>query len=306
MAKTDQMLRLKFIESFLRRRKDHGASYEEIFEYLSQKDKFKDSEGGLKFTKRTFQRDIIALREVFDVEIVYRRSTNTYIIDNEGIDEAQQSIYDRLLIVEAYREIKGRKDIMHFEPRRAGGLTWMKDLIHAIEHRMIITLNYTKFGEGTTTKKVLEPYALKEFRNRWYLLANERDGKEFFVKTYGLDRISDLEFTASTFPRQQYDPEEAFVHSFGIISTLGEEPQEIILSFDAEQGKFIKTLPLHHSQEVLIDDETEYRIKLTLVPTYDFEREILLHGQRVKVLSPESLKQRIKCEVENMMATYLL
>ena len=304
MAKTDQMLRLKFIESFLRRRKDHGASYEEIFEYLSQKDKFKDSEGGLKFTKRTFQRDIIAIRDVFDVEIVYRRSTNSYIIGNDDIDDGQQSIYDKLLIVEAYREIKGRKDIMRFETRRAGGLSWMNGLLHAIQHRKVITFQYTKFGEGTTTKKVLEPYALKEFHNRWYLLANERDGTDFFVKTYGIDRISDLEFSASTFSRQQYDPEEAFVHSFGIISTLGQKPQEIILSFDADQGKYIKTLPLHHSQEVLIDDDTEYRIKLSLVPTYDFEREILSHGQRVKIIAPESLRKRLEKEVECMLTNF--
>lgn len=37
MAKKEQMLRLKFIEEFLRRKKDKGASYEEISDYLTRK-----------------------------------------------------------------------------------------------------------------------------------------------------------------------------------------------------------------------------------------------------------------------------
>ena len=82
-----------------------------------------------------------------------------------------------------------------------------------------------------------------------------------------------------------------FVNSFGIISTLGEIPETIVLSFDYEQGKFIKTLPIHHSQKALIDNDSEYRIELTLVPTYDFYQELLTHTGRMKILSPENVKE---------------
>jgi predicted DNA-binding transcriptional regulator YafY len=71
-------------------------------------------------------------------------------------------------------------------------------------------------------------------------------------------------------------------------------PKEIILSFDPDQGKYIKTLPLHESQQILIDKEDKLQIKLTLYITYDFIMELLSHGEKVKVLKPGSLADEIK------------
>ena len=145
---------------------------------------------------------------------------------------------------------------------------------------------------------------LKEFKNRWYLLANEKDGKDLFLKTFGLDRITDLEISNSTFKPTKIDIEKYFINSFGIIYTENEQPEEIVLSFDPEQGQYIKTLPMHHSQKVLIDNYKEYRIQLTLFPTYDFEREVLSHGERVKIISPKSFRNHLSKEVKNMMKNY--
>lgn len=305
MAKIEQILRLKFIEDFLRSRKTAGASYEEIHEYLIRKYTQQDiDQDQLKFTKRTFLRDKEAISKVLKTDIVYRRSTNTYAIDEENEDEFQEDVFDNLLLVEAFREVKGKKDVMLFEQRKSRGLQWLNGLVHAITHQKIITLQYTKFWEGVSHKKVLEPYALKEFKNRWYLLAHEKNDEKYFLKTFGLDRISDLEIAPSTFKPKKYDAEKDFENSFGIISTLNETPHEIILSFNYYQGKYIKTLPLHHSQEILNDDDTEFRIKLTLVPTYDFEREILSHGSSVKIISPLSFKNHLKSEVEAMLKNF--
>ena len=305
MAKIEQMLRLKFIEDFLRSRKAKGASYEEIQDYLQRKYEERDIKlDDLKFTKRTFLRDKVAISKVLKTDIIYRRSTNTYAIDDDNEDELQEDVFDNLLLVEAYRNVKGKKNIMLFEQRKSRGLHWLSGLVHAITHQKIITLQYTKFWEGVSHDKVLEPYAVKEFKNRWYLLAHEKNDEKYFIKTFGLDRIYDLEIAPSTFKPKRYDAEKDFENSFGIISTLNETPEEIVLSFDYDQGKYIKTLPLHHSQEILVDDDDEFRIKLTLVPTYDFEREILSHGSSVKIISPLSFKNHLKSEVEKMMNNF--
>ena len=305
MAKKEQMLRLKFIEEFLRRRKYRGASFEEINEYLESKYQDRGIKlDDLKFTKRTFLRDKEAIKMVFGIDIIYRRSSNTYAIEYDEIDEYHEDVFDNLLLVEAYREVKGKKNVMFFEQRKSRGLHWLNGLVHAITHHQIITLRYTKFWEGVSHKRTLEPYALKEFRNRWYLLANERDGKDFFLKTFGLDRISDLEISNSSFKPEKIDIENYFKNSFGIIYGDNEEVEEIVLSFDSEQGQYIKTLPMHHSQKVLIDNDKEYRIQLTLFPTYDFEREVLSHGERVKVISPKNFKEHLQNEVKNMLKNY--
>lgn len=124
------------------------------------------------------------------------------------------------------------------------------------------------------------------------------------MKTFGLDRISNLDIKNTSFKRENYDAEKEFKNSFGIIAPNGKKPQEIILSFHKEQGNYIKALPIHHSQKILVDNDDEIRVSVFLVPTFDFEREILSLGQNVKILEPESFKEHLKKEVENMLTQF--
>lgn len=298
------MLRLLFIEEFLRRRKDRGATYPEIADYLETQ--FAEKGLELKFTERTFQRDKLAIADVFGIQISYSRKKNAHFIEEEELELSQESVFDQLLLVEAYRETKGKADVMFFEPRRARGLEHLNGLIHAITQKKVLSFTYQKFWENEKSSKVVMPYALKEFKNRWYLLAADYQSKNtsFFLKTYGLDRISDLNISNTSFKRENIDIEKAYKNSFGIISTLGKETQEILLKFDREQANYIKALPLHHSQTVIAENETETIFRVSLVPTYDFQREILSYGKRVQVLAPESFIQELKAEVEIMLKNF--
>ena len=298
------MLRLLFIEEFLRRRKDRGATYPEIADYLESQ--FAEKGLELKFTERTFQRDKLAIADVFGIQISYSRKKNAHFIEEEELELSQESVFDQLLLVEAYRETKGKADVMFFEPRRARGLEHLNGLIHAITQKKVLSFTYQKFWENEKSSKVVMPYALKEFKNRWYLLAADYQSKNpsFFLKTYGLDRISDLNISNTSFKRENIDIEKAYKNSFGIISTLGKETQEILLKFDREQANYIKALPLHHSQTVIAENETETIFRVSLVPTYDFQREILSYGKRVQVLAPESFIQELKAEVEIMLKNF--
>ena len=302
MAKNEQMLRLKYIEDLLRRKKEVGASFREIEQYLTEKFEEKDMPEQLKFTERTFQRDKNAILEVFGIEISYSRKRNCYYIKEEELEISEASIYDHLLLVEAYRETKDRADIMLFEPRKSRGLDLLHGLIHAIVHRKVVSFTYQKFWTDEKFSRAVEPYALKEFEHRWYLLAKEHKPKDgqFFIKTFGLDRISDLEIKNPTFNKEKYDPNEEFRDSYGIIAPNGNKPEEIVLKFDRQQGNYIKALPLHHSQKITSETADEITFKLNLVPTYDFERELLSYGSRVTVVKPKKLKERLKAEVGQM------
>ena len=304
MAKNEQMLRLLFIEEFLRRRKDRGATYPENADYLETQ--FAEKGLELKFTERTFQRDKLAIADVFGIQISYSRKKNAHFIEEEELELSQESVFDQLLLVEAYRETKGKADVMFFEPRRARGLEHLNGLIHSITQKKVLSFTYQKFWENEKSSKVVMPYALKEFKNRWYLLAADYQSKNpsFLLKTYGLDRISDLNISNTSFKRENIDIEKAYKNSFGIISTLGKETQEILLKFDREQANYVKALPLHHSQTVIAENEAETIFRVSLVPTYDFQREILSYGKRVQVLAPESFIQELKAEVEIMLKNF--
>ncbi|MDV3876973.1 WYL domain-containing protein [Elizabethkingia anophelis] len=285
MAKREQMLRLKLIEEFIRRKK--GASFQDIYEFLSEKFQEKDLE--LSFTERTFQRDKKLIGEISGKEIRYNKARNIYFLE----DSSEEDIFDTILLMEAYRETEGKADIMLFEKRKSRGLHNLQDLVQSIKLQKCVSFIYRKFNDDKGTKKLVQPYALKEFKNRWYLLGNETNGKNFFIKTYGLDRMTDLQITSTAFSKKDCDLDAAFENSFGIISSLGKEPENIILSMDAVQGNFLKSLPIHHSQKIILDNSEEVKISLTLVPSYDFIQELLTLTGLVKILEPESLRVKM-------------
>ena len=125
----------------------------------------------------------------------------------------------------------------------------------------------------------------------------DHDSLNGIIKIFGLDRKSSLEITKSKFKYpQNFDIEEYFRHCFGIIAATEEKPMEVILSFDPDQGKYIITLPLHQSQQIIVDNADELRIKLLVYNTFDFRMELLAHGNTVRVLQPESLAEEIRSE----------
>jgi predicted DNA-binding transcriptional regulator YafY len=113
----------------------------------------------------------------------------------------------------------------------------------------------------------------------------------------------EIKNTTFEFP-ENFNPEDMFRHSFGIMSEEDKKPQKIILSFSKKQENYIKSLALHHSQKELINNGNEYRIELFLQPTYDFLMELLSIGAEVKVLEPESLKKEMIEKLEAALSRY--
>jgi predicted DNA-binding transcriptional regulator YafY len=93
-------------------------------------------------------------------------------------------------------------------------------------------------------------------------------------------------------------------HCFGIIIPSNEKPQEIVLSFDSFQGKYIKSLPLHETQKILVDNADELRISLNIYPTHDFKMEILSLGENVKVLEQKRFAKEIKDSYRSALEQY--
>jgi predicted DNA-binding transcriptional regulator YafY len=63
-------------------------------------------------------------------------------------------------------------------------------------------------------------------------------------------------------------------------------------------------LPLHHSQKIVSENKNSTVFSVFLVPTYDFQREILSYGERVKILSPESFKNEMKAIIQLMLKNF--
>lgn len=300
MSKKQFLKRYSLIINKLRK---NASSFEEIQKYLAEQSI--NDEENYEISIRTFQREIKEITSTHGIEITYNRSQGVYEIVYDGNEERNERLMENFEIIDALKISTNLSSHLILEKRRPLGTNNMNYLIHAIKKRNEISFSYSKYwtGDLVDTHRKVQPLALKEARYRWYLIA--KDLKDNRIKTFGLDRINNLEITNSRFEfPKNFNPEEAFRHSFGIINTESKPSQKIVLSFSFEQGKYIKSLPLHHSQKELINDEKEYRIELLLHPTYDFIMELLSIGAEVKVLEPESLKKEMIEKLEATLRRY--
>lgn len=142
---------------------------------------------------------------------------------------------------------------------------------------------------------------LQEFKYRWYLFAENGER----VKCYGLDRMTNLHIRDAHFETPVgFNLAERFKYCFGIISSDDEQPHEVILSFDPFQGNYVKSLPLHHTQQILVDSGEELRISLTVCLTHDFLMELLSFGDTVKAIQPQKLIDKLKSTYQNTLGKY--
>ena len=168
-------------------------------------------------SKRTFQRDIREIRNMFGIDIAYSRSQKGYYISQAEMENMNfQRMMEAFDLFNSLNLTRDLSPFVHLENRRAQGTEHIYGLLHAIKNRKQIAFSYHKFWEEHPTQRTVAPYALKEFKNRWYVVA--RDAGDGQVKSFGLDRLSSLEITSKCFdyPRD-FDIEEKYRHYFGII-----------------------------------------------------------------------------------------
>lgn len=263
-----------------------------------------DDDLQIGISSRTFSRVIGEIRKTFGVEVEYCRANRGYhIVDTAHDNTGFYRMMEEFELFTTLKEIKAIDPHVVLEKRRPSGAEHLHGMVHAIKNRLQVRFSYEKFWENEIVGRTVEPCLLKEFRNRWYLLAKDiHDGR---LKCFGLDRIAELTITGQkhTLPTEP-DLDKKYQDCFGIISPNGELSEEVVLSFTAFQGKYIKSLPLHSSQEILIDNSVELRIKLNVYITHDLVMELLSYGQELTVLQPETLRSEMQEVLRNALTNY--
>jgi len=298
MSKIEALSRYNLIINRVRK---SPATLKEIREYLQRESEIQ----GYNFdvSDRTFKRDLNDIWSLYKIEIGYDSSRRVYQINLEESPDLNSRMLEAFDTLNALNVASGFSEYVYFESRKPQGTENFHGLLHAIKNTQLIIFSYLKYWTGTVSIRKVLPYALKEFKGRWYLIAkDENDG---WTKTFGLDRIADLEITKKKFVnRNKFNVAELFEECFGIINPIEGEAENVVLSFDADQGKYIKSFPLHRSQRILVDSNEELRISLHVYVTHDLVMEVLSYGCRVRVIAPERLRKEVLANYEKAALFY--
>lgn len=270
----------------------HYVPREELEHYVTLRMEERD---GTPVDLRTLQRDFNEIEELFGIRIRFDKKRNGYHIDEE--DELKLEQYNRLLLnfdlLNATDSTSNLHTYVLAEHHRPMDNECLPSLIKAIKfsHPVSFTYIYVREGETTREKKVL-PHYLKEDQQRWYLLAYDNG----VLKTFSASCIRHLRIhTEETFARNMNIPvDDLFRECYGIWNQPDLPVEDIELSYDALDGSFLKTVPLHHSQEIITDTQEEFRIRLRLRITNDFVMALLSRSRSLTVIKPLHLRERVR------------
>ncbi len=265
-----------------------------------------DLSRGEELPRQTFNRWKNELEEWFGVTIECNRSDGyRYCIANPEALESDRlsawllntfatagtltnrmSLRDRILV----EEVPSSQDFLEY-------------ILDAMRDNRVLRITYRGFEKKSSHTFKVEPYCVKMFQRRWYLLA--RSPYYDKVLLYGVDRIENLCITKETFKLpNDFNAEECFSTFFGIVLDKKVPVQRIVIRADRYHKHYLRTLPLHHSQRELCDEGDYADFELTLRPTYDLCMELLRAGNMIEVIEPQSLRKTMHDWVRDMWDIY--
>ncbi|MCL2435663.1 MAG: WYL domain-containing protein [Lentimicrobiaceae bacterium] len=263
-----------------------------IMNYLTNHD--------IAIDNRTLDRDLGYIRYNLGVAIEYDHDRRGYYIDVEISEHFDKLLYfiglaeNADVILDALKNKQALWQYLSISPSGSfKGVENIGVLLQAIRNRLVISFNHLNYSTGNHTPYSVEPYLLKEFEGRWYLFGYVADKKDF--RTFGLDRMSDLEVTATSFKRtpQRESSANRFDDVYGLTYMPNQQnPAKETVSFRCNSDYILNhflALPLHHSQKA-----GGKVISLRLIINPELENKLLSYGEQIEVLMPESLRKTMK------------
>lgn len=330
------LLRYKTIDRLLRNGRE--ATLDELIDACN--DALYDCNGYGEVSKRTIQNDIRemrysqALAYYAPIEVVGRKYY-TYSDRRYSIMKMPVSKDDLLQLSEAvgllkqmssFKGFDGVGDVVNrledhvasirykVEPvillennERLKGLDYITPLHDAIMKKEVIKIIYKTFLSDESQTFYFSPYILKEFRNRWFVFGKRHDSPDRLILNLALDRIENI---ADAPKKEKYRTEKAFQpdiyfkNMIGVTRDFDSPVEHVVFEAIPAQAPYIVTKPLHESQkEVERRADGSVVFSIDVIVNYELERDLLGFGERITVLSPsilvEKLQERLARSIEN-------
>ena len=264
-----------------------------------------DMSGGLPMIRQTFNRNRQTIQEMLGISIKCRiKGGYHYYIDGKEdlkLHSFKSWMLDSLSINNTLMHCKALKDRLLME-HIPSGTEYFQRIVRAMNENLKIRITYHRFEHEAYTITV-DPYAIKVFKQRWYLLA--KNYKRESPTVYALDRMESVEVLTEKFQfPSDFSAEVFFQHCYGVICDPKVKPQQIVLRAYPPLMHYLRTLPLHHSQKELASTPEYVDFELYLSPTFDFKQELLAQAKDVEVLKPSSLREEMQRMMVEIMERY--
>ncbi|GHT76177.1 WYL domain-containing protein [Bacteroidia bacterium] len=239
--------------------------------------------------RKSIKLDIRCIEWEFGIVIKYRLRTDEYYLENIKPNSSADRFLDTFDILVSLNALNKMPDFVFAEDYHPIGGRCFYLLVKAIEKSVCIHFSYFEDGEKAVTEHYVEPYAIREYDKRWYVIARKVGEKN--MKTYALDNISALRMVDVWVEKDAtVNLAEEYKYAYGM--DLSGKTEELVLSFDKQDGIYLKIRPLNSTQEIIKDEPDEFIIQLRVRITDEFVRKLVMFPS-LKVLRPAVLRQKV-------------
>ena len=278
-----------------------NQSFPSIFEMAD-----KISETGIKISVRQLKRDLESLRDEFGLNVKYSTGRHGYFVTDDQLSfpylmKILEYSQNAEILKDYLKEGSNLFEIIEFEDFNSfKGIQWIKDLTLAIKTCNILIIKYKRFDSEDIKEYRFQPYLLREYLNRWYVVGTLSDTVE--IRTFGLDRIVGFQVTSEAFIRnKELDVPGMFKSIIGIQVSANDRPETIELECLPYMGNLLKTLPLHSSQKLVAETPDQITFSYRMIINLELKQRLIMISNQAKVVKPLTLKK----EIENMLAEAL-
>lgn len=278
--------------------KEHGITLSEIQErWLNAF----AQDGEKEFCRRSFENYRHYVENMFDINIQCHLGDYTYYVESkEHTDSLKIWLLNSFSLqnkMSSDTELRKRVQFEQFP----GGTRFLETIMSAMQENKALNMEYHSYRTDPYTTNVF-PYALKQYKQRWYMIASV-DGKK--IRTYALDRIKNLSMTDIKFMMpQNFNLKEYYSDHFGIIHNDDYSAQTIKIKIFKEQVPYVKGLPWHDSQQIIEETEEYTVFSWYMCPSFDLLQNVLSLGYRAEVMEPQCLKDWVINEMQGALSHY--
>ena len=260
---------------------------------------------------RTFHEQRKGIKEMFGVEIVCDRSHgNVYYVKNPEVLDKQKVakwLLHKYSIPQGFATFNSMRDRVLLEEIPLG-TTFLNPIIEAMQKNVELQVDYQRYEneqeEYNLQEFHIQPYALKVFNRRWYLLGYIKEKHD--LRTIALDRILDLKILSTSFEvPEDFDARKYFANVVGIFVNNDLPVTKVKIRTYGIQADYLRSTPLHKSQsegKSKHGEFAEFTYRLCVTP--ELVSQLLAMGDKVEVLEPEELREEMKKRINNMFSLY--
>ena len=284
------------------------------FEEIQEKWLRSDMSEGVELARSTFNRHKDAIQDMFGIYIECDRQNGyKYYIGNDEVlrdDSVQNWILSTLSVNNVISESLSLQNriLLQSVPAEDG---YLGMVIDAMKKSVRIAVDYRKYGTDSPNHLNFEPYCLKLFKQRWYILghfhrdATEEKPEADYFGVFSFDRILNMELTDVKFRIDpDFDAQEYFNECYGVLVGDDTRPERIVIRAYGYERYYLRDLPIHKSQYEIGRGENFADFEFYLRPTIDFSGHLLSRGNLIKVLQPQWLADEIHDMHQEAAAMY--